>query len=78
MIDNLDIDFNFKKNNVDELFFNLSENPEGFNDTVKQNGCGGDIMVEENLHYCVHVRGKNERHACSQRNIVENLRTGGA
>lgn len=29
-IDNLDIDFSFKKNNVDELFFNLSENPEGF------------------------------------------------
>ena len=26
----LDIDFSFKKNNVDELFFNLSENPEGF------------------------------------------------
>ena len=25
-----DIDFSFKKNNVDELFFNLSENPEGF------------------------------------------------
>lgn len=24
------IDFSFKKNNVDELFFNLSENPEGF------------------------------------------------
>ena len=22
-----DIDFSFKKNNVDELFFNLSENP---------------------------------------------------
>ncbi len=31
MTDNyLDIDFSFKKNNVDELFFNLSENPEGF------------------------------------------------
>lgn len=29
-IKNLDIDFSFKKNNVDELFFNLSENPEGF------------------------------------------------
>ena len=27
---NWDIDFSFKKNNVDELFFNLSENPEGF------------------------------------------------
>ena len=27
---NFDIDFTFKKNNVDELFFNLSENPEGF------------------------------------------------
>lgn len=26
----LDIDFSFKKNDVDELFFNLSENPEGF------------------------------------------------
>ena len=26
----LNIDFSFKKNNVDELFFNLSENPEGF------------------------------------------------
>ena len=26
----LDIDLSFKKNNVDELFFNLSENPEGF------------------------------------------------
>ena len=25
-----DIDFSFKKDNVDELFFNLSENPEGF------------------------------------------------
>ncbi len=25
-----DIDFSLKKNNVDELFFNLSENPEGF------------------------------------------------
>ena len=25
-----DIDFSFKKNNVDELFFNLSENPDGF------------------------------------------------
>ena len=24
------IDFSFKKNDVDELFFNLSENPEGF------------------------------------------------
>jgi len=30
MTSNLDIDFSFKKNNVDELFFNLSENPEGF------------------------------------------------
>ena len=31
MADNkvLDIDFSFKKNNVDELFFNLSENPDG-------------------------------------------------
>ena len=29
-IKNLDIDFSFKKNNVDELFFNLSENPDGF------------------------------------------------
>ena len=27
---NFDIDFSFKKNNVDELFFNLSENPDGF------------------------------------------------
>lgn len=27
---NIDIDFSFKKNNVDELFFNLSENPDGF------------------------------------------------
>ena len=26
----LDIDFSLKKNNVDELFFNLSENPDGF------------------------------------------------
>ncbi len=26
----MEIDFAFKKNNVDELFFNLSENPEGF------------------------------------------------
>ncbi len=26
----LDIDFSFKKNDVDELFFNLGENPEGF------------------------------------------------
>ena len=25
-----DIDFSFKKNNIDELFFNLSENPDGF------------------------------------------------
>lgn len=30
MTKDLDIDFSFKKNNVDELFFNLSENPEGF------------------------------------------------
>ena len=30
MANNWDIDFSFKKNNVDELFFNLSENPEGF------------------------------------------------
>jgi len=30
MTNNLDIDFSFKKNNVDELFFNLSENPDGF------------------------------------------------
>lgn len=29
-IKNWDIDFSFKKNNVDELFFNLSENPDGF------------------------------------------------
>ena len=29
-IDDLNIDFSFKKNNVDELFFNLSENPENF------------------------------------------------
>ena len=29
-IDELNIDFSFKKNNVDELFFNLSENPDGF------------------------------------------------
>ncbi len=28
--DNLNIDFSFKKNDVDELFFNLSEDPEGF------------------------------------------------
>ena len=26
----LDIDLSFKKNNVDELFFNLSEDPNGF------------------------------------------------
>ena len=26
----LNIDFSFKKNNIDELFFNLSENPDGF------------------------------------------------
>ena len=26
----LDIDLSFKKNNVDELFFNLSENPDGY------------------------------------------------
>src|SRR5574344_1598969 len=26
----LDIDLSFKKNNVDELFFNLSEKPDGF------------------------------------------------
>lgn len=26
----LDIDLSLKKNNVDEFFFNLSENPEGF------------------------------------------------
>ena len=26
----LDIELSFKKNNVDELFYNLSENPEGF------------------------------------------------
>ena len=30
MTENWDIDFSFKKNNIDELFFNLSENPEGF------------------------------------------------
>src|SRR5574344_880131 len=29
-IKSLDIDLSFKKNNVDELFFNLSENPNGF------------------------------------------------
>ena len=29
-IEDLNIDFSFKKNNVDELFFNLSEDPEGF------------------------------------------------
>ena len=29
-INSLDIDFSFKKNDVDELFFNLSENPDGF------------------------------------------------
>lgn len=29
-IEDLNIDFSFKKNNVDELFFNLSENPENF------------------------------------------------
>ena len=29
-VDDLNIDFSFKKNNVDELFFNLSENPDGF------------------------------------------------
>ena len=28
--DNLNIDFSFKKNNVDELFFNLGESPDGF------------------------------------------------
>lgn len=27
---NFNIDFSYKKNNVDELFFNLSENPDGF------------------------------------------------
>ena len=26
----LDIDLSFKKNNIDELFFNLSEDPNGF------------------------------------------------
>ena len=30
MTKTLDIDFSLKKNNIDELFFNLSENPEGF------------------------------------------------
>lgn len=29
-INDLNIDFSLKKNNVDELFFNLSENPDGF------------------------------------------------
>lgn len=29
-IEDFEIDFSFKKNNIDELFFNLSENPEGF------------------------------------------------
>ncbi len=29
-VEDLNIDFSFKKNNVDELFFNLSEDPEGF------------------------------------------------
>jgi len=29
-IQDLNIDFSFKKNNIDELFFNLSENPENF------------------------------------------------
>ncbi len=29
-IQDFETDFSFKKNNVDELFFNLSENPEGF------------------------------------------------
>ena len=28
--DNLNIDFSFKKNDVDELFFNLGESPDGF------------------------------------------------
>ena len=30
MTKTLDIDFSLKKNNIDELFFNLSENPDGF------------------------------------------------
>ena len=30
MTNNFEIDFSFKKNDVDELFFNLSENPDGF------------------------------------------------
>ncbi len=30
MTKDFNIDFSFKKNNVDELFFNLSENPDGF------------------------------------------------
>ena len=30
MTNEFDIDFSFKKNDVDELFFNLSENPDGF------------------------------------------------
>lgn len=29
-IEDLQIDFSFKKNNVDELFFNLSESPDAF------------------------------------------------
>ena len=31
----LDIDLSLKKNNVDEFFFNLSENPEGFKNIEK-------------------------------------------
>ena len=37
---NLDIDFSFKKNNVDELFFNLSENPDGFKNRSEERRVG--------------------------------------
>lgn len=42
----LDIDFSFKKNNVDELFFNLSENPDGFKNQ------GFSLYFELNIPNC--------------------------
>ena len=63
-IEDLNIDFSFKKNNVDELFFNLSENPEHFKNK--------DFRYTLSMIYQI-IEDESILHACS---VLRGFRTG--
>ena len=60
--DKLNIDFSFKKNNVDELFFNLGESPDGFkNKDVTKDIDRVQETIEANKHYFVPTKKSSDR-----------------